>query len=790
MNLHLSRPQRGSTILLVLAMLSILLLLGLAFSYSGRLETQASYNYARLAQARTAAATGLPMSLTMLRNASQGLTSPLQEWAVVPQALGRASGKGKDSGALSVQEMVAVRNAGLNMRKNQEGHVLEAPQANIQIRDLSGALNINAIPDQARMERVVSAVLPGGDVTRKSATLMALRGDFNRPASSSKRDANNNGATATATPENLDLRDPSASLIDNLARLQYGAKDNRAAFTETEIEKLAEVVTVFSQAPESFNLPNGQSIARIPLDAIEPKLVFDTLRLAFPDKNEALLLQYAANLADFSDDDDEPTILDRDGNVITGIDLNNPAALRNYTIGVEQVPLISEVYPDSLTSLGFADAGQFVEIANPWNRSVSLQGWTIRTSGGGSVTLAATLPANGYLVITDNYNTPAPDSPPSHGSIVSIFGATANGTSQQVMVQAGLELTDRNGYVALHDPAGNLVDWFAYGATGNVDSRQSFQRKDPLVRGTTYAEATPFKSASGASWSSSVSSIITNAWNDGNTTMTKISQLFAVSTGFAEQQAIDAPVATSGGTVHPAQLPELRLSEQTNGQPAANGNGTDPFPNNLDLRLVDVFTATPSFVAPDDTEETEAEQQQRNAYQAFRDKLERVRERNRNRGNNRTVADDDTSTAPQVYSFGKLNLNTCSKYALLGLNLDSVAGSQGSNLPAMVQQFEGHRLRRLQQGQVPFGNVSDFVALFAGQLTPQNAEVLDTLTDQVSVGSSAFEITATNRLSASEQAALDSNSSASGPRPATATAQWVVSVEGDNYSVVNYSIVP
>src|SRR5690606_3549172 len=133
------------------------------------------------------------------------------------------------------------------------------------------------------------------------------------------------------------------------------------------------------------------------------KLVFDTLRLAFPDKNEALLLQYAANLADFSDDDDEPTILDRDGNVITGIDLNNPAALRNYTIGVEQVPLISEVYPDSLTSLGFADAGQFVEIANPWNRSVSLQGWTIRTSGGGSVTLAATLPANGYLVITDNY---------------------------------------------------------------------------------------------------------------------------------------------------------------------------------------------------------------------------------------------------------------------------------------------------------------------------------------------------------------------------------------------------
>src|SRR5690606_10871457 len=112
-----------------------------------------------------------------------------------------------------------------------------------------------------------------------------------------------------------------------------------------------------------------------------------------------------------------------------------------------------------------------------------------------------------------------------------------------------------------------------------------------------------FKSASGASWSSSVSSTITNAWNDGNTTMTKISQLFAISTGFAEHQAIDAPVATSGGTVHPAQLPEMRLSEQTNGQ-AANGNGTDPFPNNLDLRLVDVFTATPSFIAPDDSEET------------------------------------------------------------------------------------------------------------------------------------------------------------------------------------------
>src|SRR5690606_38579169 len=121
------------------------------------------------------------------------------------------------------------------------------------------------------------------------------------------------------------------------------------------------------------------------------------------------------------------------------------------------------------------DDGQFVEIVNPWNRSFSLVGWTLRTGQGGSVSLSSTLPAGGRLLITDNFDTPNPSSPPGHGSVVSLFGVTADGTSRQVVTHSALELPDRNSHVALYNPEGRLVDIFAY-ESGSVDGKVSFQR--------------------------------------------------------------------------------------------------------------------------------------------------------------------------------------------------------------------------------------------------------------------------------------------------------------------------
>jgi len=768
--------KRGSTVLLVLAMLTILLLLGIAFSYSTRLETQASNNYAELAQARTSAATGLPLAIPFIIEAAQGLTANSQTWNTVPQTLQKMVKNNGKSSQLTASELAAIRKAGVDASRNREGQLEEAPQANIVVRDMSGLVNINAVPNQTAMERVISAVLPGSDVKAKSTALMALRGDLKSPAQQ-RHSFENYKREQTEEDENIDLRDPDSEALDTLLRLKYDRQNGRGIFTDKEIDKLAEFVTVYSQAPEVFNGPNGIHIPRIPLDGIDTKEVYEKLTAAFPDKKPELLLQYTANLVDFSDDNSEPTILDSEGNVVVQQEGSVGNDAQHLTIGVEMTPFISEVYPDAATSVGFDDDGQFVEIVNPWNKSMSLAGYTLRTQQGATIALNATLPAGGYLVITDNYNSPKPETPPGHGSLVSLFGATSNGSTKQVQMEASLNLTDRNSKVTLHDQSGRLVDFFAYGSTGQVDGKTSFQRNDPMVRGASKAEATPFGAAVASGANAEVISAATKAWEDGNSTMTKISQLFTISTGFAEKNA--GGDGNTVGSVHGGQLAELTFPEQTN----ANGAASDPYSDNLDLRLIDLFTVSSLDIPIVDEEEDESADSNNggDAYRAFREKMKRLNERRRD-------GEKEETTVTTAFSYGKVNVNTCSKYALLGLDLQAVNGADGS--AGLIEKFEGYRLGKGRQDSAPFLNVSDFVTKMGTNISRSNLTALDKITDQISVGSSAFEIVSTNRLSAEQQAALEGNDNASGSRPATATARWVISLDQQPYSIVDFSLIP
>lgn len=760
---RVANPQRGSTILLVLAMLSILLLLAIAFSYGTRLETQASNNYAALTQARTAAVTGLPTALPMLRNASSGVTSPLQAWNVVPQAITAMENPKTRSSGLSASQLALFRKAEISVRRGKDGTIESGPQANITIRDMSGMINLNAVENEGAMARVVQAILPGGDAPRKSRALMAMRGKALRPE---KRSAGDNTADRDA---DLDLRDPNARLLDNLARLQLSPDRTTPLFTNEEIQKLEKYVTVFSQAPEVFNIDGETHIPRISFGAIDPELVFERLQKAFPYKKRELLLQFAANVADFSDEDDEPTLLDSNGKIVElTADMALPA---NITIGVEQVPFITEVYPDSATSAQFGDAGQFVEITNPWGKSISLAGWTLRTTNG-NVPLTATLPAGGILVITDNYNTPSPDSQPGQGSLVSIFGVTADGTMKQVMTVPSLKLPDRSSRVSLHNAQGKLVDLFSYDSSNTVDSKKSFQRTDPLVRGWKLAEATPLAPASGGNALAAVQT--RNLWNDGNTTMTRLSQLFEMSTGFAE-------AGIEGKTIHANQTAELTVPEE-------RAKNSDPFPNNMDLRLVDIFTASlpdPGTTPTETAQNAKKKNRQRDAaaeMQEFRNRMNRLR-------GGESLADLDKSTTSTttsaVFSYGKLNVNTCPKFALLGLTT-----TQDATLANQMDALEAYRVTRLRQNQVPFLNVSDFLVRFGPKFSPANLKELDRITDQISVGSSAFEVVGTNRLSPAEQQALENSKNGTGPRPATATAKWLISMDQEPYSIVSFSLVP
>ena len=378
--------------------------------------------------------------------------------------------------------------------------------------------------------------------------------------------------------------------------------------------------------------------------------------------------------------------------------------------------------------------------------------------------------------------------------MVSIFGATSNGGSKQHQLYPALNLVDSNSSLSLYDPEGNLVDVFAYGSSAGADGKKSYQRKDPMVRGYVVAEGTPMAAASGASLNNEAIAAATKAWQeDGNTTMTRISQLFTISTGFAEKNLATSAMGNQTGTVYSNQLAELKVPEGVKTTNTTGESNSDPLPTNLDLRLVDVFTATPRNLEPESSSDADSYVDNgsgtsgRDAYQAFRQRMERLR----NAGsslNGGTANADEKSTNGVVYSYGKLNLNTCNKYALLGLDLSS-AGAKG-DAASIIEQFEGHRLTSVQQGKPAFTNISDFIGEFASGFTRNNLNALDAITNQVTVGSSAFEIISTNRLSPEEQTALETKGSSNGPRPATATARWVISLDQEPYSVISYTSVP
>lgn len=755
--------QRGSTILLVLAMLSILLLLAIAFSYGTRLETQASSNYAELEQARMSASSGLPLVAPLLNQASQGVTSPLQAWSVVPTAV-ESLVKGDNSArALTSGQLAELNQAGIRLRRNGDGELKSGPQAVVHVRDLSGLVNLNAVDSEAALQRIMHAVLPSGDTLQKTRAIMALRGDSLNQASRTR--------SASASPyspgnQSLDPRDPNAILLENLAQLRLDPGSGQPLFSQQEIDKLENFVTVFSQAPEVYNLPDGGHVPKISLSApIDPEDVFNRLKKAFPHKERALLLQFAANVADFADEDDEPTVLDSTGKKVEII--GETMASTGKTIGVEMVPMITEVYPDSKTSVQYGDDGQFLEISNPWNQSISLVGWSVK-AGSSRIPLTATLPAGGVLVITDNLDSPMPDTPVGEGSLASIFGAIPDGSSKQVITDNSLDLPDRNSQVTLYNPQGRIVDYFAYGAGNSVDSKQSFQRPDPLVRGWKIADATPLLISGSALGNSQART----AWQDGNTTFTKISQLFSLSTGYADS-------GEGSQKVYPSQTAALTLPEEM-------PKDTDPYPTNLDLRLVDIFTlAAPSTLAVAESNDTDpAEMDGAERIRRFREQLDRLRN-----GGRADSDETEETTSALVHSYGKLNLNTCSKYALLGLDPGSGSEATGG-MSGLIEKFEARRITKMRQGDVPFLNVSDFISHFTPGLSESNLADLDNITGQVTVGSSAFEITSSNRLSPDEQKALESGKSTDGPRPATATAKWVISTDQEPYSIISYSMVP
>ena len=445
-------------------------------------------------------------------------------------------------------------------------------------------------------------------------------------------------------------------------------------------------MTLFSQSPEVYNAPDGTSRAKLAMDdKLDYKAVYDAMKAAFPDKDRRLLIQFACNVADMADADSVPTV---------AVDSEHPEPW-NCIFGVEQVPFITEVYPDSVTIE--TDEGQFVELYNPWDKALTLTNWRLVVGGGmsaaatvpgSSVLINAVIQPGGYIIITDNYDKPAKDATPETGCFLSVFGRQRDGGAQQLIESPVIALQDQNSYVTLLDGQGMPVDVFSYTDTAGHDSRKSYNRADPRVHSFVVSEASPFEQApamaGGGKPAEAGAADQGKRWKFPKDGVKSPADLLKVPTSFV---ALRSRGRNAAMDPHPWQVPALKGDETTRKDR-----------NNLDVRVTDIFTKPQVWAAPMDLKDRQrAWMRQPGAVQGAP-----------------TGSDADTTT-PQVdgvlYAYGKLNVNTCPLVALY--SLDAEVGGKDAITPDLASRFENYRATQLRQGRVPFLNTSDFlIALF------------------------------------------------------------------------------
>jgi hypothetical protein len=656
----------------VLALLALLGLIAAALSVSVRMELASSLNSGQVISTSIAVRGTLSEALGYLEGATS-VTHLLQPWAQARMVT-------KEGRAPKQSRTVRVKRGG------RADDAVPRPY-DLQISDLSGRLNLNAVRDANVFARFLLAVMPqdmaNGTALTRAQAMLQWRGAFQD----------------WATTACLDLRvapPPGFRRIEHIEQL-IATSDNPLLFTRDEVTKLAPYVTVFSMASESQNVGAGAVVGKSTPPAIAEKIslkdltaekAYAVLAAAFPDKEDRLLRQYAVNLADVLDDDDVPSRLS---------DPKHPEPW-NDLLGIERTPFITEVYPDSVTR--GSDEGQFVELYNPWAEPVSVEGWRLVVSGGangllGSAMIALTgqIAPNGYLIVTDQYDVPAPQSEPGTGCFLAIFGRKGDETNRRVIQSAALELPNKNSFVTLVNERGQLIDIFSYTDRAKADSRESYQRVDPTVRAFIVAEATPFeqyaadRTAPARELLRSIEALRRDVRSGKEF---GLGHLFLIPTSYV---GLSGNSSVKRFVPHLAQLPEIGRQQRSGGKLEQ----TDA--TNLDARLVDIF-ATRSAV--------------------------------------RGAGDYPNSTL--LHSYGKLNVNTCVPEALWGL--DGSSGGVELITPQFVSNFKNYRQGYYQAGLVPFARLSDFANLVAAQgiFDTSAAAALSKLLDQVCVGSLAFEV--------------------------------------------------
>lgn len=543
----LGARRRGSAILLVIAILSLLVLLAITLSFTSRLEIASADNFARGVQNRNATLTLVePVGFSLARSLPPGPTSPL-DFTLDREFLRRRPGAVGDSAAVRIlfsgdalhggAALRALDDAGVSLGRPRFDHVQHVGGGEAIATDAAALVDINTAGEEllARLiDRVAKddgrsangrAIAKAIVATRLGPDGAAGRKGFDDDGDapdalefeSSARSLDRLGAR-DFVKQRADLGwqpDPGAeAVLEGLLsgidegdeahgdprRMPFGDdvifRDpadllrheaiRGAGLTSELLAALSPHITVFSAAQDEI-LVGLEARPALDINRATPEEIVAALSEIYRDapRPEALLRQFAVNLADARDVDSTPT-------VYPGTEGEKAI------IGVERTPRITEVYPNSVTPDAEGDEGEFIELLNPWNEDLDVGGWTLEGPGV-RVALTGRIPAKGYLIVTDDADN-RKDDDETHvkgtGSLYDIFGVLGNGSSRRVVENITLNLPsdpNRAVTITLSDASGNSTDQFTY-RIGREESEglYSFQRENPVVPESRRLRATPF----------------------------------------------------------------------------------------------------------------------------------------------------------------------------------------------------------------------------------------------------------------------------------------------------------
>ena len=491
------RSRQGSTFIIVIGILSVLVLIATALSFSTRMDIISSHNYAEGVQSRFAALSGIRRALALL-NDEPRYTGLNQKWAIwgnrhiltpMPEhASPQAVSTGRQSRELSGMEGTT-------------------DLANLWIHDECSKININTVSEKALarslnalfMHQGVAQQISGDSIAR--AIVSRRFGDDQQPGKAGVDD-NWPPAASSTLSSNIDKDfdgiiddaykgiDDITEFVADIRKKPYGDDTPWRLLSElqalpvvddTIFKAIAPYLTPLSLSEEAYFVDTS-TYPKLNINHASLDEMYEALKRCFPNTHDLLLQQIVVNIADFRDPDSIPT-------VFPGSDVTYPV------IGNELNLRITEIYSDSVTDTRDGDDGQFVEIYNPSPNAIKVDGWQLITDTSTTV-LYGTVAPGGFLIVTDDYNE-ASDSEPEddmagYGSFYDIFNVVPVGTRKVLLEERFFDIPDDAGVVYLKDKDGNLVDYQVYRNGTYIGVNRSFQRDDIDVRYARLMQPTPF----------------------------------------------------------------------------------------------------------------------------------------------------------------------------------------------------------------------------------------------------------------------------------------------------------